>query len=142
MRYREFAKEQVLAEQKQLSTSEFGSMMEKFLVLSVKTLDLKSLPKIVLTDEIINAGGQPSFGMYINNKNILYVALTHRNLIDILRTMAHELCHYKQDVEGRLKPDSGRTGSPEENEAHAMAGIILRNFTKKYPEYMNLEPLQ
>lgn len=141
MRYREFTAEQVLSEQKRLSPKEFGTMMEKFLVLAVKTLDLKSLPKIILTDEIINAGGQPSFGMYINDENILYVALTNRNLIDILRTMAHELTHYKQDIEGRLNPESGRTGSSEENEAHAMAGIIMRNFTKQNPEYMNLEPL-
>lgn len=140
MRYREFT-DQKIVEQKKLSASEFGAMMEKFLVLAVKTLDLKSLPKIVLTDEIINAGGQPSFGMYINDKNILYVALTNRNLIDILRTMAHELAHYSQDMKGRLNPESGRTGSPEENEAHAMAGIILRNFTKQNPEYMNLKPL-
>lgn len=141
MRYREFIPEEISQEEKKLSPEEFGIMMEKFLVLAVNTLKINNLPKIKLTDEIINTGSQPSFGMYINKENILYVALKNRNIIDILRTIAHELVHYTQDQEGRLNPESGRTGSPEENEAHSKAGVIMRNFTKQYPEYMNLKPL-
>jgi Zn-dependent peptidase ImmA (M78 family) len=58
----------------------------------------------------------------------------NRHPNDILRTIAHELVHYKQDTEHRLEPDSGTTGSPEENQANAVAGIVMRHFNKQYPE--------
>ncbi len=49
-------------------------------------------------------------------------------MADILRTLAHELIHRKQDEDGRLDPNSGETGSEIENEANAQAGILLRKF--------------
>jgi Zn-dependent peptidase ImmA (M78 family) len=51
-------------------------------------------------------------------------------MADILRTLAHELVHRKQEEDGRLDINSGKTGSPIEDEANAMAGILLRNFGK------------
>jgi hypothetical protein len=51
-------------------------------------------------------------------------------MADILRTLAHELVHRKQDEDGRLDITSGETGSEIENEANAQAGILLRNFGK------------
>ena len=57
-----------------------------------------------------------------------------RHPIDVLRTLAHELIHYKQDSEGRIHDESGATGSDEENEANAGAGIIMRDFDQAYPE--------
>jgi Zn-dependent peptidase ImmA (M78 family) len=51
-------------------------------------------------------------------------------MADILRTLAHELVHRKQEEDGRLDINSGKTGSPIEDEANAMAGVLLRNFGK------------
>jgi hypothetical protein len=65
----------------------------------------------------------------------------NRHPNDILRTIAHELTHYKQDTEHQLDSESGRTGSPIENEAHATAGIVMRHFNKQYPEYLNSKPI-
>ena len=58
--------------------------------------------------------------------------------LDVLRTLAHELTHYKQYLKKQLNKDSGKTGSPQENEAHAKAGIIMRHFNKLYPNLINL----
>jgi hypothetical protein len=57
--------------------------------------------------------------------------------MDILRTLAHELTHYRQHERlGKKMPDdAGRTGSPYENEANAEAGIIMRHFQNRYPEF-------
>jgi hypothetical protein len=57
--------------------------------------------------------------------------------MDILRTLAHELTHYRQHERlGKSMPDSaGRTGSPYENEANAQAGIVMRHFQNRYPEF-------
>jgi Zn-dependent peptidase ImmA (M78 family) len=57
-----------------------------------------------------------------------------------MRTLAHELVHYKQDVEHKIGPDSGETGSPIENEANALAGQIMRRFDEENPELFALKP--
>ena len=54
-----------------------------------------------------------------------------RALVDILRSIAHELVHAKQHEEGRLEPGSGDYGSPIENEANSIAGIIMRKFQRE-----------
>jgi hypothetical protein len=54
----------------------------------------------------------------------------NRNLADILRTLGHELVHHKQNLDGKINAQSGITGSDEENEANAKAGVLLRKFGK------------
>jgi len=112
----------------------------KFLPLAVKTLNLKSLPDFNFVDHL-HHDQQPTFGMYVNQENKMYVALANRHPNDILRTIAHELTHYKQDTEHQLDANSGITGSAEENQANAMAGIIMRHFNKMYPEFLDVAPI-
>lgn len=118
----------------------FMEMFERFLPVAMKYIELTSLPKMKFEPHIQDAD-QPTFGKYVNGEHILHVALLNRHPNDILRTVAHELVHYKQDTEHKLEPDSGRTGSPIENEAHAIAGIVMRHFNKKYPEYLTSKPI-
>jgi len=120
--------------------SRFLEMFKKFLPLAMHYLKLKSLPKMKFVMHVRDAT-QPTFGQYVNNEKTLYVALSNRHPNDILRTVAHELQHYKQDIDHRLTHDAGKTGSPFENEAHAMGGIVMRHFNKKYPEYLNDKPI-
>lgn len=122
------------------SKDRFVEMFQKFLPLCMKILKLKSLPKMEFFPHIHDAE-QPTFGRFINDKNLLQVALANRHPNDILRTIAHELQHYKQGTEHRLDARSGETGSPIENEAHAMAGIVMRHFNKQYPEYLSDKPV-
>jgi hypothetical protein len=69
-------------------------------------------------------------------KNVIRIYVKDRAVVDVLRSLAHELTHCKQDIEGRLtNPDlDGKTGSPIENEANTMAGIIMRQFGEQHPE--------
>ena len=115
-------------------------MFKKFLPLAMEMLKVDSLPEMQFSPEL-NTGDQPSFGMYVPDENILVVALANRHPVDILRTVAHELVHYKQNMNDELTPDSGKTGSPQENQAHELAGVIMRNFNKSYPEYLKSKPL-
>jgi Zn-dependent peptidase ImmA (M78 family) len=133
MRAREFTANSETKEQ-------FMDMFSKFLPLAMHYIDLKSLPKMVFMTDV-DSPDQPTFGMYVNNENILYVALANRHPVDILRTVAHELVHYKQDTEHQLNIDSGKTGSPEENQAHQVAGIVMRHFNKRYPEFLKSKPI-
>lgn len=115
-------------------------MFKKFLPLAMEVLGVDHLPKMKF-EPIIDTGQQPSFGMYVNGENTLYVALQNRHPVDILRTVAHELVHFRQDIRGELNDQSGATGSPEENQAHEIAGVIMRHFNKRYPEYLKSKPL-
>jgi Zn-dependent peptidase ImmA (M78 family) len=130
---------QLLAEDKDIKEN-FVDMFSKFLPLAMYYIDLKSLPKMIFITDV-DSPNQPTFGMYVNNENILYVALANRHPVDILRTVAHELVHYKQDTEHQLNVDSGQTGSPEENQANQVAGIVMRHFNKRYPEFLKSKPI-
>jgi hypothetical protein len=122
------------------SKEQFVEIFSKFLPLAVKIIGLKKLPKFEFLADIEHSE-QPTFGMYVNDEHRLYVALANRHPNDILRTVAHELTHYKQDSEHKLNDKSGTTGSPEENEANAVAGIVMRHFNKMYPEYLKVRPI-
>lgn len=115
-------------------------MFKDFFPIAIKVLNVDRLPQVKFEPEI-NSGSQPSFGMYVNGEKVLYVALKNRHPVDILRTLAHELVHYKQDINGELNDNSGETGSPQENQAHEIAGVIMRYFNKQYPHYLKSKPL-
>ena len=72
--------------------------------------------------------------------NKIKVLSKNRALPDIIRSIAHELVHHKQNKEGELTGDEeeGADGSPQENEANASAGKIVRRFGKRYPEIYDL----
>lgn len=120
--------------------NEFVEIFSKFLPVAVRILQLKSLPTFEFTD-YMHHDEQPTFGMYVNDNQTLHVALAGRHPNDILRTIAHELTHHKQNINNELDDQSGDTGSPEENEANAKAGIIMRHFNRMYPEYLKSKPL-
>jgi pyrimidine deaminase RibD-like protein len=83
----------------------------------------------------VPAGDQPTFGEFVNKENVVYLGIAERHPVDILRTLAHELVHYKQNTEHQLAAGSGKTGSPEENQAHEVAGVVMRDFNRLHPEY-------
>jgi hypothetical protein len=73
---------------------------------------------------------------YYNLEGFLVVYAKDRAVIDICRSIAHELVHHKQNIEGRLKDtkNDGEDGSPIENEANAVAGVIIRKYGQLHPE--------
>jgi hypothetical protein len=118
----------------------FMEMFQKFIPLAMHYIGIDSLPEMEFVP-MVDDEEQPTFGRFDNNNNTLTVALMNRHPNDILRTLAHELVHYKQSVEHELNNDSGRTGSPEENQAHQVAGVVMRHFNKQYPEFLKSKPI-
>jgi hypothetical protein len=123
------------------STPNIVDMIGLALPVIMKHLDLKSLPTIKLKKQILDRE-QPTFGQYVTTENTIYLALNNRHPVDILRTFAHEMVHYSQDLKQELDHTSGRTGSPAENEAHAVAGVIMRHINKLYPEFMSADNIE
>jgi hypothetical protein len=115
---------------------DFMQILSDFLPVAMEELGIDGLPPIKLRLKIDDTA-QPTFGKYVDDEKIIYLAIEDRHPLDIIRTLAHELVHFKQGIEHRLDDKSGATGSPAENEAHEVAGIIMRNFNKKYPQNFN-----
>ena len=90
------------------------------------------LPNIEFSDEK-DSPDMHHTGYYNDHEDKLWVYTGNRNLIDILRTVAHEFTHRKQGEQGRIKGHSP-PGSPLEQEADAMAGYFMKLYGKEHPE--------
>lgn len=123
----------LLVEQK-LSAEDRRDIIVKFLKFAKKELSLKVYPKIIFTKDENVAKQHRALGFYKTQDNTIEIYIKNRNLADILRTLAHELVHEKQNQDGRIKSEDGKDGSEIENEANAVAGVLMRKFGKKYPE--------
>jgi hypothetical protein len=108
------------------------NLVNEFINYVKDNLGLVQTPKIDFSDDINHVKEQRSFGYFSPENNIIWVYIGDRNMADIFRTLAHELVHRKQDEDGKINYESGETGSDIENEANAKAGILLRDFGKKY----------
>ena len=110
------------------------NVIADFIDFAAKALDLQQVPKITFSDDQELAKNMHSLGAYNPKSDELLVVKGPRLTADILRTLAHELVHRKQDEMAPLKPEDGKTGSEIENEANAAAGVLLRQFGKYRPE--------
>ena len=110
------------------------NVIADFIDFAAKALDLQQVPKITFSDDQELAKNMHSLGAYNPKSDELLVVKGPRLTADILRTLAHELVHRKQDELNPLSKEDGATGSPIENEANAAAGVILRQFGKYRPE--------
>jgi 5'(3')-deoxyribonucleotidase len=115
----------------------FGELLK----ICKEELDFEKLPRINWVSDGSYGTKFHSFGSFQPDAGIVTVSITGRHIIDMMRTLAHELVHYKQMLDGRLTPNAGETGSPIENEANAMAGVIMRKFDHKYPEAFSIKPI-
>jgi hypothetical protein len=106
-------------------------MVTHLLQLCKHELELNEMPSIFLLGEEPTTGGGTSFGEFTDEG--IEVVTAGRHPMDVMRTLAHELVHWKQRVEN-LALD-GADGSETENQANAIAGIIMRKFGQKYPQY-------
>lgn len=98
----------------------------------VKELQLPSLPKNIKFADATYAAEHLSFGTYNPLNDEIVVSKENRHPVDVLRTLAHELVHHKQRIEGKAL--DGSDGSDVENEANAVAGELMRKFRKVRPE--------
>ena len=113
-----------------LTESQTGTIGE-FIKFAIKNLGLQNTPgSLTLSYDNKQAQDKRTFGFFDPHDKKIWVYVKNRNMADILRTLAHELVHRKQEEDGRLDIKSGETGSPIEDEANATAGVLLRNFGK------------
>jgi hypothetical protein len=109
-------------------------ILEKFIEFVDEKLQLgENMPKIIISYDGNEAKNMLSFGKNTPEAKEIRVVDKNRNLADTCRTLGHELKHTDQYIKGKLNPGSGDDGTDFENEANAFAGVIMREFGRKYP---------
>jgi len=110
-------------------------VLSQFIQSTARRLGIERMPQVHLHRDSDWSETNHSFGRYDPEQHALHVSLPGRHIMDVMRTTAHELAHCRQHEIKPLPPQAGETGSDWENEAHAVAGMIMRDFADANPEY-------
>ena len=111
-----------------LSESNKQRNLTDFIKFCKEQLELTTSPSI----KFVSDTEDTTFGYFDNDNKNIVVQLKGRHQMDVMRTVAHELVHYKQDKTLGRELD-GRDGSVDENEANSLAGVLLRRWGQKNP---------
>ena len=113
------------------------SVIDDFIEFGKKELSLDDDFRVNLTSNGDDIETLASYDMIDNEINVL---TKDRAEADIIRSIAHEMVHHKQNERGDLRgnPEEGEDGSPWEDEANAKAGVLVRRFGKINPEIYDL----
>ncbi len=106
--------------------------IQDFASWAIKKLEIKKAPHI----KLVAGSGTNALGYFNSETKDIVIAIKNRHQMDIMRTLAHELVHRKQSESGEI---NGETGSSNENEANALAGVLLRHWGEKNPDHFNEE---
>ena len=118
-------------------------ILHDFVRFAGEDLGLKTLPKFDFRFDNSKSLQHKSFGGYQPGGEHITITVKNRHIMDVCRTLAHELVHYSQDLKKELEDDdAGSTGSPQENEANARAAVIMRNWGKRNPDYFDKDSIE
>lgn len=107
--------------------------VKHFIKWSYKTLNMqKPYPRITLSKDTKKAQAGHHTGLHVGNDIWVYVA--NRNMIDIFRTIFHELTHHRQMQLNMIKDGDSYPGSPIEMLADMAAGKFIKIYGKDHPE--------
>lgn len=100
--------------------------IDKFVAWTAKKLNLQQIPKIELSTDTEEAQTNHHTGGHIMGSDEIWVYVKNRNLVDILRTLFHELVHCRQGELDMIKPGDSYPGSPIEVMADVLAGKYIK----------------
>jgi Zn-dependent peptidase ImmA (M78 family) len=103
--------------------------LQEFVKFVKKELGLETVPTIA----ILNGRGELKTTAnydYTKKNKIIKVNAKNRALVDVMRSLAHELVHHKQYEQGRLDVKPPDIGGEIEDEANAKAGQYIKMFSK------------
>ena len=110
-------------------TDEKKEKLHKFAQFVKKELGIENAPSI----SIQNGKGELKTTAnydYTKENKIIKVNAKNRALVDVMRSLAHEMVHHKQFEQGRLKVKPPDIGGEIEDEANAKAGQYIKMYSK------------
>jgi hypothetical protein len=90
-----------------------------------EVLKVEGLPTVKLSYDTEEAQEGHHTGRHEVGSDEIWV-YGNRNLVDILRTVFHELVHIRQGEKGMITPGSSYPGSPIESQADEIAGKYIK----------------
>lgn len=116
-----------------------SQIIDDFVAYTSNLLNLKDIPDLDLVDDPFFSFSNKTFGQYEPLYNRSKVNINERNLVDVLRTIAHEFVHAAQN-QGTIDPNfnTGLPGKEIENVANALGGKIVRDYTQSHPQYFGM----
>ena len=113
------------------------SVITDFVDFTKDELGLKDDFSVELVDDSDELETLASYDITDNKVRILS---KNRALPDIIRSIAHELVHHKQNQNGELTgdPKEGSSGSHWEDEANSIAGELVRDYGEYNPQIYDL----
>jgi hypothetical protein len=112
-------------------TSELEGEVAKFVDWTAQRLNLKKVPTVELSMDTEEAQTNHHTGGHVPGEDNIWVYAKNRNLVDILRTVFHELVHVRQHEIGMIKPGDSYPGSPIEAMADMLAGKYIKIYGEK-----------
>jgi hypothetical protein len=117
-----------------INAADPAAVLVDFMEFSCKSLGLDTVPKVILLNKPVSNSPYNSFAAYRPGTGKIMLYASNRHILDVLRSLCHEMVHFRQDLNNELNDESGVTGSAHENEANALAGQIMRNYGRLHPE--------
>ena len=114
-------------------TDEQKDKLNKFVKFVKEQLEIESVPTISIQN---NRDGLKTTANYDYTKEVklIKVSALNRALVDVMRSIAHEMVHHKQFEQGRLNgPKPPDIGGEIEDEANAKAGQYIKMFSRIDP---------
>jgi hypothetical protein len=111
-----------------------SDIINRFVKSCCDFLGMEQSPRIKLRQDPQWSRVNGTFGRYNPDAHSIELATAGRHIVDILRTLAHEMTHARQNEIVDLPDDAGETGSSFEDSANAMAGRIMRHWADQEPE--------
>lgn len=116
-----------------VDTDEEVQKVKDFINWTIKKLNIKApYPHFHLSRDTEQAQAGHHTGLH--HDNTIWVYIQNRNMIDIFRTIFHELVHEKQMQMGMIKPGDSYPGSPIEVMADMLAGKYIKIYGAKHPD--------
>lgn len=111
--------------------TEVSDEVERFKDWACKKLHIKNPPKIELSMDTEEAQTNHHTGGHIIGDDKIWVYAKNRNLVDILRTVFHELVHVRQGELDMVSNGDSYPGSAIESMADMLAGKYIKIYGKE-----------
>lgn len=119
----------------ELKTSEDHAILNDFIKWTARRLHLKApFPRMIFSDDTEKAQKGHHTGVHTLEDNTIWIYTGKRNMVDIMRTVFHELVHERQGQLGMIKPGDSYPGSPIEVMADMLAGKYIKIYGKQHPQ--------
>ncbi len=111
-------------------TEEKKDKLNRFVKFTKDHLGLKHTPKIVIQNGRKDLKTTANYD-YTGSEKVIRINGKNRMLVDVMRSIAHEMVHHRQFEQGKLSVRPPDIGGEIEDEANAVAGQIIKLFAKE-----------